>query len=463
MLIYNSTYRQGASHIKKGLVCQDYAASFETETGDIILALSDGHGSEKHFRSDIGSKFAVEVAMEAAKEFLMSFDSTKMLGTDATAPYVRAGVPSDPPLVCDGILPSNTTAHIFAHFARAIILRWHCEIMKHWQANPIDSLRLPEQVRATFHKEGQLLESMIPKAYGCTLMLAVRTRSYWFALHIGDGKIIAFRSDGTAWEPVPWDSACFSTTTTSLCELDERRTRFAYGSNPDDVAAIFLGSDGMDDSFPDIEALMGSYGNSFLRKIYETESDLEENNYLDRLLDHISKNRSGDDMSVAYWVDMDFIPSMMPKIAETDVMRIKAILENYDTRLNQIKILYEQNEQHKKSIEEENEKLAEGPNVLERIKGIVCDFGEKLEFTFTRIQKACDDSYLDLTSKKNANDCELIRVGAILEGQRRDIEKLENAKASYEGVYRRSRAFLDSLTSVSTDKPGSPIQESIPE
>lgn len=48
---------------------QDRAAALDIVYGEdakaTVLLLSDGHGSEQHFRSDIGAAFAIEAAAEA--------------------------------------------------------------------------------------------------------------------------------------------------------------------------------------------------------------------------------------------------------------------------------------------------------------------------------------------------------------------------------------------------------------
>ena len=60
---------RGASHERKNLPNQDCVGNHQPNENDlpIILAISDGHGSAKSFRSDRGSKFAVETAMELLK------------------------------------------------------------------------------------------------------------------------------------------------------------------------------------------------------------------------------------------------------------------------------------------------------------------------------------------------------------------------------------------------------------
>ena len=60
---------RGASHERKKLPNQDYGDFYQPNENKlpIILAISDGHGSAKSFRSDRGSRFAVETAMELLK------------------------------------------------------------------------------------------------------------------------------------------------------------------------------------------------------------------------------------------------------------------------------------------------------------------------------------------------------------------------------------------------------------
>ena len=58
----------GKSHLLEGSICQDASLVFEGEDF-VICALADGHGSPEYFRSHLGSQFAVECAVENAKQF----------------------------------------------------------------------------------------------------------------------------------------------------------------------------------------------------------------------------------------------------------------------------------------------------------------------------------------------------------------------------------------------------------
>ena len=54
-------------------------------------------------------------------------------------------------------------------------------------------------------------------AYGSTLLLAVVCRQWLVLAQIGDGDILAIRSDGSALLPVPGDPVLDGRQTTSLC------------------------------------------------------------------------------------------------------------------------------------------------------------------------------------------------------------------------------------------------------
>jgi serine/threonine protein phosphatase PrpC len=71
---------QGASHKRSGQPNQD-AIALSPASGDslpLILAVSDGHGGAKYFRSDKGASFAVGAAIDTLllfQENLVSFSS----------------------------------------------------------------------------------------------------------------------------------------------------------------------------------------------------------------------------------------------------------------------------------------------------------------------------------------------------------------------------------------------------
>ena len=65
---------QGANHLRKNVVCQD--ASYWSKKADdaVIMAIADGHGSEKCKYSDEGAYRAVHVFCDIMQEVLNDFD-----------------------------------------------------------------------------------------------------------------------------------------------------------------------------------------------------------------------------------------------------------------------------------------------------------------------------------------------------------------------------------------------------
>src|SRR5882724_12637751 len=69
---------RGASHLRAGVPKQD-AISWLPEFGQLlpqIVAVSDGHGSAKCFRSEMGAMLAVNTAMQVVQNFLNSQPDT---------------------------------------------------------------------------------------------------------------------------------------------------------------------------------------------------------------------------------------------------------------------------------------------------------------------------------------------------------------------------------------------------
>lgn len=148
----------------------------------------------------------------------------------------------------------------------------------------------------------------IEKTYGCTLMCYVATKSYWFAFHIGDGKCIAYDIEGNWYEPIPWDDRCFLNKTTSLCDsiaLDE--FRYCYSGTGQLPIAIFLGSDGIDDSFGATENMVNFYIQ--VLKLLVDKSEETAYKSLTETLPQLSKIGSKDDMSVSCVYDEELVRS----------------------------------------------------------------------------------------------------------------------------------------------------------
>ena len=177
----------------------------------------------------------------------------------------------------------------------AIYIQWLNAIEQDAQNDPF-----------TDQEKAQLGSARLVKAYGTTLMAFVRTPLYWFAFHIGDGRMLCCDANFRWREPVPWDCNCFLNMTTSLCAKEPLHSfRYAFNGKGEFPAAVIMGSDGLDDSWCTMENLTNFYSQtlSIFNELKEEETIKEMKEYLPRL----SEKGSRDDMSMAGIIDMNAI------------------------------------------------------------------------------------------------------------------------------------------------------------
>ena len=183
--------------------------------------MADGHGSDNYIRTDRGSKFAVSAALTAIKAFVQ----------EARENHLSA-------------VPDSETELI--QISKNILARWYTQVENDVACEPFQ----PEELAKVSEKYKQRYASgqYNAKAYGTTLIAVCMTNEGWFGIHIGDGKCVELLENGTLCEPIPWDEACEQNITTSICDSDAIE-EFRYIIQKDFPAAIFIGSDGIDDSY----------------------------------------------------------------------------------------------------------------------------------------------------------------------------------------------------------------------
>lgn len=290
-------YCQGESHILSEKPCQDYAYADSSESFSIAI-VSDGHGGERYFRSHLGSRFLVDITRKSVHSFVETIAEQKenIFEGQPFTPYTK-----DTASDCQ----INSKAHkMLIWLFSSIINQWNVAIAKHAAENDLtewELLHVEEKYREEFLNKLNDPEATFEKTYGCTLMAYVQTPTYWFAFHIGDGKMVRMSIVNRVLncdQPVPWDNKCFLNKTTSICDTDALdEFRYCYQGDGTFPSAMFLGSDGLDDSYGDGEQLYNFYVNLF--KQIAKSGKTEACNVLKRSLPKISKIASKDDMSVA--------------------------------------------------------------------------------------------------------------------------------------------------------------------
>ena len=295
---------QGESHIITNKVCQDKSYSAISDSMSIAI-VCDGHGGSRYFRSDVGAQFAVEATINCVEAFVKEVDESLF---------------KDKPLIQKLTISSEAQGNLLSkdtdtdkalrQLFSSIIFLWKQKVEEHAKDTPLlDSVIANIDAK---YAEDFKRNLNIEKTYGCTLMCYVQTKNYWFAFHIGDGKCIAFDTAGNWSEPVLWDEKCFLNKTTSLCDSSAlEEFRYSYQGDGMFPLAVFLGSDGIDDSFGDVENQVNFYI-QILKLLSNNQDDAITN--IKETLPQLSKIGSKDDMSIACIYDENSLEKCIEKL-----------------------------------------------------------------------------------------------------------------------------------------------------
>ena len=271
----------GASHLRAGIPNQDSILHVRESARSLplVLSVSDGHGSNKCFRSDRGSRFAVKKAAQLVGEFL-----DERRGRFDHAELESAG---------KDFLP------------REFVRRWREAAEADLKAKPFS----PEEFGTLEKKDGPrgrtLVEANPLLAYGATSLTVAVEESFILYLQLGDGDILTVSGSGEIDRPLPEDDRLFANETTSLCsagaEQDFRfRVQQISGEPP---ALILLSTDGYVNSFSD-EAGFLKVGNDLLEMLRTDGFDFV-NESLKGWLEEATHKGSGDDTTLGIICRMD--------------------------------------------------------------------------------------------------------------------------------------------------------------
>lgn len=208
---------KGASHEKTGLVCQD-SSDFKIGEGYAVAVVADGHGSKKHFRSNLGSKFAVEATIQVIDRFYE--DKEKF----------------------EQNFPENHKM-IIQNIEKQIISDWNIKVSEHLKDNPVTA-----DEKSKFTDEE--FENIQPESYyGTTLIAAVAGEKFTFGIQIGDGTLVALFDDGKAVLPMEYNEAAPANVTTSMCNSNAAGYFSSFYTDDKKIVALYASTDGLYTSF----------------------------------------------------------------------------------------------------------------------------------------------------------------------------------------------------------------------
>ena len=267
---------RGASHLRSGLPNQD-AIKFHAGadgTPPAVLAVSDGHGSPKSFRSSVGAQIAVEVAVQVTTDFLGGMKDSPLSAVKNAA---------------ERLLPAD------------IVKVWTQKVAEHLICNPFSAEELDrlDQNAGLTARAAAVGNERDLAVYGATLLLAAVSDSYLFYLQLGDGDILTVSDKTQAVEhPLPQDTSLIANETTSLCmkgaqKLFRFRFQFVQAMPP---ALILASTDGYSNSFATPSDFC-KVGTDLLSMIQQKGLDYVQHN-LSAWLEDASRSGSGDDVSL---------------------------------------------------------------------------------------------------------------------------------------------------------------------
>lgn len=301
---------QGASHIKKGMPCEDYGIAKNGETYKLFV-LGDGHGDSNCPRSSIGSRLVCEIASEELERFV-------------SAVYEEDWV--------DRILDKFEVESVIAQLVTSIFGKWSCAVDEDYYNNPLSSEELE---KAEEYKVRYLQGQRIEHIYGTTMIAGIMTADFLLLLQQGDGRCDVFDCNGNVSQPIPWDDRCFANITTSVCDTDAVQScRYhIIDLNKNPIIACIAGSDGVEDSFSTMEKVHAFYRGLLNYACAQGVEDLEH--YLADYLPEFSANGSGDDTTICGIIDIERTKLFLPKFdAENEEVSIRDEIASADERIN---------------------------------------------------------------------------------------------------------------------------------
>lgn len=256
---------KGASHVRNGMPCQDSFKIDEFPGVLSIIAVADGHGSEKSPRSKSGSQIAVNVFSKVMQDYLKNYATT----TDELITYLNR----------DGQV----------HFAQDICMEWQRRVRKSFNDSKGEK---------PLTEDGQTDWRTVYQMYGTTLLGLLITMNFIFAFQIGDGDIRLI--DGEKISPVVESEKILGVETHSLSNTEawkkavtSVRRREASGGRP---YLYMLSTDGFANSYVSDDEF-DKTGREYFDMIRQHGFDTVSSN-LGKWLSETSELGCGDDITV---------------------------------------------------------------------------------------------------------------------------------------------------------------------
>ncbi len=351
---------QGASHIRKKLPNQDWGAFQQQNTNGlpIILAISDGHGSPKSFRSDRGSKLAVEIAITLLNGLVDQESDRDNLA--AVKDYVEEKL------------------------KKTLVSKWKEAVNAHLEKDKFTVEEWDRLEQEKGRKSCQEVEENNFLAYGATLLAVLVTEDYNLYLQLGDGDILCVDTYGDITRPIRKDETLIANETYSLCMSDAWRYiehRFVqYSKDKENCPMILVATDGYANSFEEKNFM--KIGRDYLEMIRKEGCDEVEKQLKD-ILKQTSHGGSGDDITFGLIKRLDY------KDTADKLQNIESVLKKL---LGQVQLMQEG---LKDSVKKND--VQEFVNLLTQISEASYSHLEKAVRAYTSSQQEWERRFVETT------------------------------------------------------------------
>jgi len=317
---------RGSSHRRSGLPNQDAVqctVTPGTQATVAVAVVSDGHGSPRHFRSQVGSSLAVSTGAGILQGFLRD----SMAG-NSPVPFVPEQV---------------------HELERKIVSGWLTAVLSDLGNNPFTETELAALEKEDGAAGRAEVENAPELAYGATLLAAAATDKVVLYLQLGDGEILSVNAKGTTTRPLPPDDRLIGNQTTSLCQPEAWKDfRSAWVTDEALPSLILLSTDGYANSFRSDEDFL-KIGQDYLEIIRQQGIDsLAEE--LPAILTEATQQGSGDDITLAIMQE-DFAavgetkvprPLMTPASKSALIEQLKARHSSQQQKLQELAVRVEE-------------------------------------------------------------------------------------------------------------------------
>ena len=351
--VYFDEHVQGVSHEAKGMPCQDFSGACEVSGArgmGFAIVVADGHGDPTCRRSDRGSRMAVEVTLdrlsEVAERYLNADDDTWRTMRESWLQGAGAVTADEERPEDSNADAADASRDIRATLTQGIVDGWRAAIVDDYESDP-----LPELAQAMAESDVEWRNKAMRRLYGTTLVAGLMLPDLCLLLQQGDGCATVIFGDGQAplarGDVIPEDELCVGNVTTSISDADaaDRMRVVAIDGQAHCVAALFVGTDGVDKSLPsggDSDLFAGIALDVLGRVDGDGWDALTFDGDLEGMMGRLSGAGSGDDVSIASVMDVDLVREVAGQLAkEREAFDLRMTIEHDRARLGSMSRKYE--------------------------------------------------------------------------------------------------------------------------